>query len=104
MHVRCGRSPDGRIGGAKKKQTRHGARGAEMADARVVAEKKPTGGEFADKGFKRELVRGGAEWGEGETRGGAFRLAGDDQKFGLVGGAEPSDEFEPALKRPIFLR
>ena len=89
MNVRCGRSPDGRIGGAKKKQTRHGARGGEMADPGVVTEKKTTVGEFADKGFERELVRGGAERGEGEARGGALSFAGDDQQFGVVVGAEP---------------
>ena len=49
-------------------------------------------------------MRGGAERGEGEARGGAFRFTGDDQQFGVVVGAEPRGEFEPALKRPIFMR
>ena len=99
-----GRCPYRGIGGSEEEEARDPAGGGEVADAGVVADEVAAGGKARDEVFEREGVRVGPEGREGGAAGGGFRFAGDDEKFGGVGGAEPRGEFEPAGERPVFLR
>ena len=101
--MRRGWSPHRRIGWAEEEDARNAARGGEMADTGIVAEKETPTHELSREFGEGKLMGRRAEAGEG-GRGGGVGFAGHDEEVGAVLADKPRAEGDPVGERPVFLR